>query len=128
GKFAQLPAATVGTEHAGDPDVPGKLAQIPRNVRRAAGIETFAGDFHYWHGRFRRNPSDLSPDEFVQHQVADNENSFRSGLGENLLEPSRVHAARKRKSEECRQPAALLRFRVKILDGQICAAETSVYC
>ncbi len=53
-----------------------KFPQIPRDVGRAAGIETFAGHFHHRHRRFRRNAADFSPDEFVQHEIADDENAF----------------------------------------------------
>ena len=58
--------------------------KIAGHIRGAAGIKTLAGDFDHRHRGFWRNAADLAPDKLVQHKVADNENAFGLGIGQNL--------------------------------------------
>src|SRR5581483_3036246 len=68
-----------------------EFAQISRDVCRAAGIVSFAIDFHDWHRRFRRNAANATPDEFVQNQIADHEDALRFESGKQLLKTSEIH-------------------------------------
>ena len=85
----QLPklfSAAVPPNHSNDADMRGKLAQISGDVGRAAGIKRFAGDLHHGHGCLGRNATHLAPNEFVEHQIANDEQALFSGAVEDLLE------------------------------------------
>ena len=63
---------------AGDAEQRGlraQAAQIARDIRRAARVEGLAGHVDDRHGRFRRDPRHAAPDEFVQHEVADDQHT-----------------------------------------------------
>ena len=80
-QFAELFAAAIFSEQANDTDAIDKFAEIPGDVGRAAGIKRFARDFDHRHGRLRRDAADFAPDEFVEHEVADDEKALaRSAL------------------------------------------------
>ena len=49
--------------------------EVAGHVGRAAGHETFAGEIHHRHRRFRRDARDAAPDELVEHHVADDEHA-----------------------------------------------------
>src|SRR2546423_7409306 len=72
-QLAQLFAAPVAPDQADDGDVLGEFAQIARDVSGAAGVKGFPRNLHYRYRSLRRDAAYFSPDEFVQHQVPDNE-------------------------------------------------------
>jgi len=82
-----LLADAVFAEHADGRDVIDKLAQVARDIGSAPREERFSGDFHDGHRRLRRDAGDFSPDKFVQHQIADNQDPFGRRAVENLLQP-----------------------------------------
>ncbi len=83
-KLAQLPPAAIRPDQANDRDIVNEFAQIARHIRRAAGIKTLARHLDHRHRRFGRNAADFAPDKLVQHEVADDEDAFRLGIGQNL--------------------------------------------
>src|SRR6266480_184741 len=86
-QLAQLLAAPVLSDQTDHRNAIEKFAKIAGDIGGAAGKETFACHLDYRHWRFRRNPADFAPDEFVQHQVADNEDALARRAVENLPEP-----------------------------------------
>src|SRR5438067_235966 len=66
-------------------------ANVGRNVRRSSEAVRFLNDLDHRHGSFRRNASHLSPDEFVQHDVADNKDGFPGKGIEDLFGASLIH-------------------------------------
>src|SRR4029079_16582645 len=68
-----------------------KFAQVAGNVGCASRIKRFPSHFHDRDWCLRRDPADLSPDKFVQHQIADNGDSPRSCALKDLLQPIQSH-------------------------------------
>ena len=82
-----------GTPHYRNPAR--KLTNIARDIGGASRIIRFPGDVHHRNRSFGRDAGHLPPDVFVQHQVADNENTLVGCLVENLLQTSTVHLIEK---------------------------------
>ena len=126
-KRFKLPPAAVRPKHPHDRDSADEFPQVPGDICRATGIKAFAGYFHHGDRRFRRNPAHFSPDEFVQHQVADHQDALGLRPAKNLLESAGLHTANragKRNSGLCRQRTALMRFNLKILgEVDLCGAD-----
>ena len=57
-------------------DVIHEFAQIARDVGGAARIKRFAGHFNNRHRSLGRDAADFSPNKFVQHQIADHQDSL----------------------------------------------------
>ena len=83
-QVAQLPAAAIRPDHSDDRDVVDEFAQIARDIGRAAGVKAFACYLDHRHRRLGRNAAHFAPDKLVQHQVADDEDAFRLGAGQNF--------------------------------------------
>ena len=66
----------VVAEQAHHRDVVGELAQVARDVGRAAGIVGLGVDIDDRHGGLGRDAADPAPDELVEHQVTDDEDAF----------------------------------------------------
>src|SRR6266699_3541336 len=62
-----------------------ELAQIAGNVGSPSRIKGFAGHLHNRHRCLRRNAADFSPNEFIQHQIADYHDSFGRRAVEDAL-------------------------------------------
>ena len=80
----------VRAHDAHDGDRPGKLAQVARDVGRAAGEIFLFVNLDDGHRRFGRNPADPPPDELVEHQVADDEDAFVGEAREEGVQPAVV--------------------------------------
>src|SRR5262249_36745572 len=70
-----------------------ELANVPRDVRGAAGVIGLVDDVDDGNGRFGRDPRDLAPDKFVQHQVAHNQDAPGGKLFDERAQAARVGSA-----------------------------------
>jgi hypothetical protein len=86
-----LPATAIFAEHSNYSHVIDKFAQVPGNVGRASRVERFSSHLHDWDRRLRRDTADLSPDKFVEHQIAYNGDSPRSRALKDVLQPVQFH-------------------------------------
>ena len=59
--------------------------QIPRHIRRAAGIGGFLFHLHDRHRGLWRDAGNASPDEFVEHHIAHDEELARGGGRKKML-------------------------------------------
>ncbi len=96
-QIEKSPPAGVGADRADDRDAVNELAQVARDIGRAARIKGFAGHLDHRHGRFGRDAADFAPDEFVEHQVAGYGDALAGGAGEDFPETFEFH------EEECAQ-------------------------
>src|SRR5213082_129243 len=85
-----------------------KLADITSDIGGAARIKRFAGYFDNRHWRLRRDAADFSPNEFVEHQIADHQNAFGRRAAKNVLEAGEIH---EKSDGRCRRDEKLMRFR-----------------
>ncbi len=104
-ELAQLLPAAIRPQQTDDRRSRDELAEVARHVGRAAGVKTLARHFHHRHRRLGRNAADFSPDELVQHQIAEDENAFGAGGGQDFSQARRAHTrtagAGKRISDRC---------------------------
>jgi hypothetical protein len=87
-----LPATAIFAQHSNYGHMIDKFAQVAGNVRRASRVERFSSHLYDWDRRLGRDAADLSPDEFVEHQIADDCDSPRSRALENVLKSVQVHS------------------------------------
>ena len=85
----QAPARFVVADHAGDARGRAEAGEIARHVGRAAGIGRAPLHVDHRHGRLGRDARDLAPEEFVQHQVADDEDAAPRKPVEDGVQPLR---------------------------------------
>jgi hypothetical protein len=60
------------------------------DVGSAPRVIGFRAHLDDWHGGFRRDPADLSPDELIEHQIADDEDALGAATGDQVMEPAQV--------------------------------------
>jgi hypothetical protein len=87
-----LPAAAIFPEHSDYSHVIDEFAQVARDVGRASRVERFSSHLYDWDRGLRRDATDLSPDKFIKHQIADNGDSPRSRALKDLLQPIQFHS------------------------------------
>lgn len=68
-----------------------KFAEIARDVGSASRIKRLASHFYNRHGSLGRDAADFSPNEFVQHQIANHNDSLGRCAIENPLKPVEIH-------------------------------------
>jgi hypothetical protein len=64
---------------------------IRRHVTRPAQPIRFIEHLDHRHRRFRRNPRDFSPDEFIQHNVPDDEDGLAGKRIQDLFNACAIH-------------------------------------
>ena len=90
-KRSQSAGGGIRADHAAYLDRVAERPEISRNIRRSTGIERLTLDFHDRHRCLRRNARDLSPDEFVQHDVADDQQPLLACLVKKVLYSFNFH-------------------------------------
>ncbi len=93
-ELEQLPAARIRPNRPDDGGAGDKLAQVARDVGRAAGIKRFAGHLDHRHGRLGRDAADLAPDKFIEHEIARDGDAFAGRAGQDFAETIQFHKER----------------------------------
>jgi hypothetical protein len=90
-KIPQAARGGVTSNQATDMHGLAERAKVSRNVRRAARIRGFALHFDDRYGSFRGNPGNLSPYEFIQHDISNDQQPLRAGSIKKLLYSFNIH-------------------------------------
>src|SRR5262245_1318620 len=69
-----------------------KGTDIRRNIRGPSQPVCFLDNFDHRYRRFGRDAADFSPDEFVQHDVTENEDRFAGESPKDFFDAAMVHA------------------------------------
>ncbi len=75
-QFLELFGMRAKAGDAEDSDVFGEFREVACDVRRAAGKPFLADDLDDGHGSLRRNARDFAPQEFVEHEIADDQDAL----------------------------------------------------
>jgi hypothetical protein len=59
---------------------------VSRDICGPAGHETFAPEFDDWNGCFRRDATDMPPNEMIEHDIADYEHSRGARTIQNIAQ------------------------------------------
>ena len=90
-QFAQMFALGVLAEEADDRDALDEFPEIAGDVGGPARIGGFAGDFDHRDRGFRRDAAYLAPNELVEHEIADNEETLAGRPFEDCIKSRRRH-------------------------------------
>ena len=103
----KLSTAAIGPDQSNHARMVDKFAEIPGDIRRAARIGGLARHFHDRHRGFGRDASDFAPDEFVEHEIAYDQDALGARALEDFFQSLWRHTVAEQiaegKAARCRQ-------------------------
>ena len=64
-----------------------QIANVRKDIGCAAQVRRFALNVYHGHRRFRRDASDIAPDKFIEHDIAQHDDAAVARCLQNLLGP-----------------------------------------
>ena len=84
-KAGKLVSRVIGANHSQHGDRGSEFPEISGHIGRPTGVTRLTLDLNDGHRGLRRDASDASPDELVQHEVPDDKKALGGGLLKNVL-------------------------------------------
>jgi hypothetical protein len=91
-KFCQFFSMRVFANETHDEDRWSKFPDVPGNICGATGVVRFPNYFDDGYWRLRRDPRDTTPNEFVEHEVADHQDALARYLAEQFFDSFELHS------------------------------------
>src|SRR5215470_16533425 len=100
-----------------------EFTDISSHVGGSARVIRLPDDFHDRDRRLRRNPGHAAPDEFVKHEVADNQNALARKLAKKFFNSRRFHC-----SKSGSRKLSLLKEKIAFRMGALLSLKINRYC